>query len=127
MGAKVVVADFRITFSHAEADGVTLMYAAREEHIGVTGYGPSRNDAVAHLLNVIRTLFENLEKRGILEKKLDEVQVKWRWADPDTEWPTEFPSLPPMDAQRVAAGTMASWRAISESSLITDSHIPIAA
>jgi len=130
---RMVVVTMEVSFSESEdLEGLPKIFAARENRIGIHGYGPTRDAAKEHLEKVLEVLLIQLARKGILEDKLDSVGVQWRWEIPDEEQRATL-------AQGLASVTASifdsegnlvkqiRWGTLSEAPLVTDSYVPIPA
>ena len=132
---RVVVVTMEVSFSESEdLEGLPKIFAARENRIGIHGYGPTRDAAKEHLEKVLEVLLIQLARKGILEDKLDSVGVQWRWEIPDEDQGISpmisgftMPSLTVFDSKGSVVERGIRWGALSETPLVTDSHIPIPA
>ena len=132
MQQQTRIAVVTLSVSFAESEGVEpQIIVAREDRIGIHGYGHTREDAQAHLEKVLETLLSKLAIKGILEKKLDSVGMKWRWADTEEEPPqfiqtgifigSQGPIFGQIDTKHL------NWGQITGEPLVTDSRVPIPA
>ena len=68
------------TMKHKKRD----IYAERSHVLGLTGYGHTAEEADESFQRLLQRFVDELSKRGILEKRLTELGVKWRW--PEEDW-----------------------------------------
>ena len=55
-------------------------FAARYREVGMTAYGPTAEAAIANLKASLDQAIRRARERGVLEKWLDHIGVKWHWA-----------------------------------------------
>ena len=126
---RVLVVTMSVSFEESNApEGYPKVFAAREDHIGIRGYGATREQAQARLEKVLGEQLSQLALKGILEKKLDSAGIQWRWASAGEEHPVINPTVTIWDSEgNLVATTDMNWGRITEAPLVTDSHILIPA
>ncbi|MCI0441491.1 MAG: hypothetical protein L0177_20505 [Chloroflexi bacterium] len=80
---KVVVLVTPEVVRHESGD----LFAARFPELGLTAYGRTEEQAWDDLKIMCRAFIGELRRRGVLERRLNEVGVRWHWAE---EYPDDL-------------------------------------
>lgn len=57
------------------------LFAARFPELGLTAYGRTEEQAWEDLKVMYRAFIGELRRKGVLEERLNQVGVKWHWAE----------------------------------------------
>ena len=77
-GSPKVVVVTTVEYRQFPDDG---LHAARFRPLGLTAYGPSREDARHNFFTLFRTFIEDTRELGQLETQLDRAGVTWHSVD----------------------------------------------
>ena len=93
MGAedRLAVVICKVTMAYNEK---AQLHAARFAELGLTSFGDTPQQAVQRLKKLFKTFIHTQRELGVLEQRLNELEVEWYWHD---EYPAEKPAYQNMN------------------------------